>query len=63
VKTVKIDNYYEFMDENIHKKEKLEIENKIVDDPKILVSLTKCPITGSDLEVTEEGLKVAVLIS
>ena len=56
---VKIDSFYEFMDENIKNKEK-NYENRIIDDEKALLSLVKCPMTNSSLEITEEGLKIAV---
>ena len=58
---VKIESFYEFMDENIKATGKI-YENKIVDDEEILISLVKCPMTGSKLEKSEEGLKIAVKI-
>ena len=59
-KNIKIDNFYEFMDENI--KTNREYDNKIVDDERILLSLVRCPMTNSNLENNSEGLKVAVII-
>jgi hypothetical protein len=56
---VKIENFYEFMDENIKIKEK-KYENKRIDDEKVLLSVVKCPMTNSNLEASEEGLKVGV---
>ena len=58
-KYTKIENFYEFMDDNIMNKE-TKFENKIVDDENVLLSLVKCPLTNSKLEKTNDGLKVAV---
>jgi hypothetical protein len=56
---VKIENFYEFMDENIKMKEK-KYENNRIDDEKVLTAVVKCPMTNSSLEASEEGLKVGV---
>lgn len=56
----KIDSFYQFMDQNIQTKK--TIQNKVVDDEKVLSSILKCPITGMDLSPSEEGLRAAVII-
>jgi|LauGreDrversion4_2_1035121.scaffolds.fasta_scaffold371467_1 hypothetical protein len=59
---VKIENFYQFMDENVMMKEK-KYENKKIDDETVLISVVKCPMTGSNLEASEEGLKIGVKLT
>lgn len=56
-----VENFYHFMDQNLQIKGK-KYENKKIDDLKVLLSIVKCPMTNSDLETSEEGLKIAVKI-
>jgi hypothetical protein len=66
----KINTFYEFMEENIKKvvipnncalDSKTENDSNI-DDIKYLLDVIKCPITDSNLEECEEGLKVSHII-
>lgn len=66
----KINTFYEFMEENIKKvvipnncalDSKTENESN-TDDIKYLLDVIKCPITDSNLEACEEGLKVSHII-
>jgi len=66
----KINTFYEFMEENIKKvviqndcalNKNSENDNK-TDNIKHLLDVIKCPITDSNLEECEEGLKVSHII-
>jgi hypothetical protein len=69
----KIENFYSFMEDNMNKyenknqckmtsnsekQEKINTNNK----SSSLIDFIKCPMTDSNLEITEEGLKVGHII-
>lgn len=65
---IKLGSFYEFMEENIKNIElknfnkTTETESAQTDEIKHLLEIIKCPITESNLEHCEEGLKVSHII-
>ena len=60
----KIKNFYTFMEENMNKVENINKSQKVTSQPsnEALTNILKCPMTESNLEVTEEGLKVGHIL-
>lgn len=66
----KIENFYSFMEDNMNKYEKKNpCKNPLTNEQTqnnsnnpSLINFVKCPMTNSDLEITEEGLKVAHIV-
>ncbi len=59
----KIKNFYTFMEENMNKVENTKSQKMTNQQSnEALTNILKCPMTESNLEVTEEGLKVGHII-